>query len=279
MSRLLKWRTQFSIANLIFLTVIVALCLAWWQEKRERIATRSDLRVAWNENGTLRTRVELQESHIAELKVQVAVGPDYRDRHQLMRTGRFEEALPILERILQARSRFHGLDRYMTMKCQFDVGMVKCLTGQPGAAEPHLVAFLEYAANRTFITSRRAIASDYLAGVRRHQCRLEEAATLIHQSLAIKRKETPDSWTIFNLTSRLGDIVLRQGDHERAEPLMLSGYKGVLAREAKIGPQFRSVITRAAKRLVTLYEEWDKPEEADKWSNELERIKAKYGST
>ena len=87
--------------------------------------------------------------------------------------------------------------------------------------------------------------------------------------LAIRAKAEPEAWSRFNTMSLLGEALLGQGRHAEAEPLVVSGYEGLKAREASIPPQARSRLDEAAERVVRLYEAWGKPAQAAAWKAKL----------
>ena len=58
---------------------------------------------------------------------------------------------------------------------------------------------------------------------------------------------------------------LGQKKYAKAEPLLLSGYEGLKAREARIPVPAKIRLTEAIDRLVQLYEAWGKPEQAAQW--------------
>ena len=60
---------------------------------------------------------------------------------------------------------------------------------------------------------------------------------------------------------------IRQARYEDAEPLLLEAYHG---REAKLGPEHPHTID-SLNQFVSLYEAWDKPDEAEKWRTRLPR--------
>jgi eukaryotic-like serine/threonine-protein kinase len=67
---------------------------------------------------------------------------------------------------------------------------------------------------------------------------------------------------------------LGQQKYADAEPLLLAGYAGMKKREAKIPPQGKVRLSEAVERLVQLYEATGKKDEAAKWRQEREAIKA-----
>ena len=58
---------------------------------------------------------------------------------------------------------------------------------------------------------------------------------------------------------------------QEAEPLIVAGYEGMKAREAKIPLAGKPRFTEAADRVVRLYEEWGKKDEATRWRAKLAR--------
>jgi hypothetical protein len=98
-----------------------------------------------------------------------------------------------------------------------------------------------------------------------------DAEPILRESLAIRAKQEPDSWTTFNTRSMLGGAFLGQKKHADAEPLLLKGYDGMKERESSIPLQARVRLTQAVERLVRLYEAWDRPEQAKMWRDRLPR--------
>ena len=60
-----------------------------------------------------------------------------------------------------------------------------------------------------------------------------------------------------------------QEKYAEAEPLLLSGYEGMKARESRIPASKKVRLTEAGERIVRLYEAWGKPEEAETWRARL----------
>ena len=66
----------------------------------------------------------------------------------------------------------------------------------------------------------------------------DRAEPLLRECLAIRTKTQPDVWSTFSTQSLLGGSLLGQGKFAEAEPLVVSGYEGLKAREARI-PRLR----------------------------------------
>jgi len=58
-----------------------------------------------------------------------------------------------------------------------------------------------------------------------------------------------------------------------AEPLLLSGYEGMVQREATIPAGYLSAPAVDANLIVTFYQSWRKPEEATEWKQKLQSSK------
>jgi len=96
-----------------------------------------------------------------------------------------------------------------------------------------------------------------------------EAEPFLRECLAIREKALPDDWSRRYATSLLGGALLGQGRYAEAEPLVVQGYEGMKAREAKIPAQAKPHLAEAAERVVRLYEAWGKPSQAAAWKDKL----------
>jgi eukaryotic-like serine/threonine-protein kinase len=101
------------------------------------------------------------------------------------------------------------------------------------------------------------------------QSRSSEAEPLVREALAIRAKATPDDWQRYEAMSLLGWVLLCRGRFAEAEPLIVPGYEGMKAREARIWVPDRRRLREAAERVIRLYEAWDKLEQAQVWKAKL----------
>jgi hypothetical protein len=97
-----------------------------------------------------------------------------------------------------------------------------------------------------------------------------KAEPLLREFLAIRQRKSPDDWRTFETSSLLGDSLLSQKKFAEAEPLLLAGYNGLKAREAKVPAQSKRRLAEAATRIAALYNAWGKPENAAEWRKKLE---------
>jgi hypothetical protein len=98
------------------------------------------------------------------------------------------------------------------------------------------------------------------------QARSAAAEALLRVCLAIREKAIPDDWRRFWAMSLLGGSHLNQGKYVEAEPLVVAGYEGIKAREAKVPAANKPRLADAAARGLRLYKAWGKPEQARSWA-------------
>jgi len=96
-----------------------------------------------------------------------------------------------------------------------------------------------------------------------------EAEALLREGLAIHDKADPDDHSRFDAMSLLGGALLGQRKYAEVEPLLVADHEGMKGREAKIPARFKFRLSKAAARVVQLYEVWGKPEQAGEWKRKL----------
>jgi eukaryotic-like serine/threonine-protein kinase len=101
------------------------------------------------------------------------------------------------------------------------------------------------------------------------QSRNAEAESVLHESLAICEKALADDWRRYDALSLLGGSLAGQNRFDEAEPLLVSGYKGMKERESRVTVPDQFRLREAAARVVRLYEAWGKPEKATEWKAKL----------
>src|SRR5262249_48062652 len=90
----------------------------------------------------------------------------------------------------------------------------------------------------------------------------------------VSRHRQADNWFRFRSESLLGESLRGQNDPKKfdeAERLLIGGYKGMKRHAAKIPAPLKDYLAEAGERVVRLYDERGKPEEAAKWRAELAR--------
>ena len=79
----------------------------------------------------------------------------------------------------------------------------------------------------------------------------------------------PNYWQRFHIESLLGESLRGRKKFGDAEPHLKEGYEGMWQRADKIPAPLKRHLTEAGERIVRLYDEWGKPEEAAKWRAKL----------
>jgi tetratricopeptide (TPR) repeat protein len=110
-----------------------------------------------------------------------------------------------------------------------------------------------------------------LGEIRLQQQRYGDAEPLLREALTSYEKSTPAHWRRYNSESLLGTSLAGQKRYSEAEPLLVSGYRGMLQREATIPAFNRIELAQAGKSIVQFYQAWQKPDQAARWQQELHK--------
>src|SRR5207249_2506256 len=94
------------------------------------------------------------------------------------------------------------------------------------------------------------------------QSRWTESESLLRESLTICEKVSPDDWKQYDAMSLLGGSLTAQGRFAEAEPMVVSGYKGMKERQSRLTASDQFRLREATVRVVCLYEAWGKAEKA-----------------
>jgi tetratricopeptide (TPR) repeat protein len=101
-----------------------------------------------------------------------------------------------------------------------------------------------------------------------------EAEAALRECLII-RQQQPEAWTTFNTRSMLGEALLGQQQSAEAEPLLLSGYEGLKARQDDIPQAVRAQrLIEVVDRLIALYTAMNRPDDVQTWQAEKARLSA-----
>ena len=109
------------------------------------------------------------------------------------------------------------------------------------------------------IASQADLALAYLS-----EGKFAEGEPLAREALE-KEAVWPDSWQRFRAESLLGASLAGERKPAEAEPLLLDGYQGMLARKDRIAVPDQYHLELAHRWLIQLYEDWGKPAKAAEW--------------
>ena len=188
--------------------------------------------------------------------------------------GQLELAVALHEQVLPARREKFGDQHPATIQSLNDLSIAYRDAGQPEKALPMaeaaLAAFRQTAGDDHPLTLR-AMAN--LGMLQRDLGRLEAAEAMLCDCLARVDAAGVDAWQMCDARVFLGGVLREQRRFDEAEPLLVAGYEGLVARAERIPPNERDRIALAQKQLVKLYEAWGKPDEAARWRTILDRSK------
>jgi serine/threonine protein kinase/tetratricopeptide (TPR) repeat protein len=186
--------------------------------------------------------------------------------HAYQAAGQLDRAIPLYERTLAAHLAKLGPDHHDTLQCQENLCNAYLSRGDHAHAEPLLRASLEYR-RKTLGPEHPDVAAmlGRLGWSLLQQQKSSDAEPIFRECLEHREKAEPDDWSTFLIRSLLGGSLLGQKKYVEAEPLVVSGYDGLKAREAKIPEVSKARLTEAGERVVQLYSAWGKPEKAAEW--------------
>jgi len=104
------------------------------------------------------------------------------------------------------------------------------------------------------------LALDYVS-----EGKFTDGEALARQNLEFNEKKQPDNWQRFRAESLLGASLAGQKKYTEAEPLLLEGYEGMLARKDRMDVPDQYHLELAHKWIVQLYQDWGKPDKAAEW--------------
>jgi len=184
--------------------------------------------------------------------------------------GQLDRAVSLLQQTLQGFRAKVGPDHPYTLTTEQFLADAYTAAGKYTGAELLLRDGLERARTRFGPSDpRTALAMAQLGLNLIQQRKWSEAELVLRECLAIREKAQPDDWSTFNTRSLLGDSLLGQKKFADAEPLILVGYEGMKAREAKIPAPGKPFLAEAAARVVRLYEACHRPAQAAEWKRKL----------
>jgi eukaryotic-like serine/threonine-protein kinase len=99
------------------------------------------------------------------------------------------------------------------------------------------------------------------------QGKFAESEPLARAATEADKKIQPDDWQRFRAESLLGASLAGEKKYDEAEPLLLEGYQGMLARKDHIDVPYRYHLHLAHQWLVELYQAWGKPAKVAEWRN------------
>jgi hypothetical protein len=180
--------------------------------------------------------------------------------------GKYAQAEALLSKNLEVKRRVLGPEHPGTLGALADAAAVYEQDGKYALAETRATQAL--AGRRHLLGSEHpntTAAAAVLALVYVSQRRFAEAEPLAREVFEFARKKQPEDWERYRAESLLGASLAGQKKYTEAEPLLLEGYQGMLARKDRMGAPDWYHLDRAREWVVQLYQAWDKPAKAAEW--------------
>jgi len=184
--------------------------------------------------------------------------------------GRYSQAEALHSQALEIKRRLLGPEHYDTLVFLSDFASMYQRQGKFVPAESY--------ATQTPAGRRRALGSENpdtmasaadLALAYVSERKFVEAEPLAREALEFNRKKQPDDWQRFRAESLLGASLAGQKKYAEAEPLLLSGYHGMLERKNRMAVPDQYHLDRAGESIMQLYSAWGQPGKAAEWKHRL----------
>ncbi len=222
------------------------------------------------------------QSKVLEIRRRV-LGTDHNDTLISMNNlaviyfgeNKFAEAEKIQIQVVEILRRVLGEEHPNTLTGMNVLARICSAQGKDAESEQIWAKVLD--ARRRVLGPRHPVTTDTMASLSLLQLKerkYAEAEALAREALSIVEKTSPDDWTRYQLQSILGGAISAQKRYMEAEPLLLSGYTGLLQRKATIPIRDQGSVVEAGSWIVQLYRDWGQSDKAGEWQAKLEHEKA-----
>ncbi len=182
---------------------------------------------------------------------------------------KYDEAEPLFASTLETRHRVLGTEHPDTLNSMNSLARLYSDEGRYEQAEPLFVNVLDL--RRRVLGPNHPDTIDsavHLAKTYLDQGKWELADPLLRQALESQQKIDPAGWQQYETRSLLGASLAGRTRFAEAEPLLRAGYLG-LQESTGIPSESRSAPEQAGERLVHLYQQWQKPQQAAEWQSKI----------
>src|SRR5262249_782981 len=180
--------------------------------------------------------------------------------------GNYDQAEALFSPALDIKARVLGPEHPDTLRALSDFASMYQRQGKYSLAASYAAQALAGrrhglgAEHPDTMASATDLALAYLS-----QGKFSESEPLAREALEFDRKKQPDDWQRFHAESLLGVSLAGQKKFDEAEPLLLEGYQGMLARKERMAVPDWYHVDRAREWIVQLYRAWGKPAKASAW--------------
>ncbi len=189
--------------------------------------------------------------------------------------GKYAQAEVLQTQTLEIRRRVLGPEHPDTLNALAALATMFQRQGKPALAERY--------ASEVLAGRKKVLGPDHsdtldvaasLALAYQSQGKFNACETLERQAVEFDRQKRPDDWRRFRSESLLGASLVGQRKFAEAEPLLLEGYQGMVARKDNMAAQDWYYLGRTLEWVVKLYVDWGKPEKVASWQVKLQAMNA-----
>ena len=182
--------------------------------------------------------------------------------------AKYAQAEALLKESLEAERRVLGPRHPLTLLSVSYLAWIYQKEGKYDLAESY--------ATQSLAGQRGALGSEHpdtmasaaaLALALISQRKFVESEPIARESCQFFRKDNPDGWQTFRTESLVGASLAGQKKYAEAEPLLVKGYQGMLARKNRTDVPEWYHLNRAHDWVVQLYQAWGKQTQATEWAN------------
>jgi tetratricopeptide (TPR) repeat protein len=184
--------------------------------------------------------------------------------------GNYQRAEPLLAKALDVRRRTLGQEHPDTLISTNNLALMYAYEHMDEKAEQLYLQVLDL--QRRVLARehpRRLATMNDLAALYIRTHKYAAAESLLRDALNHLSENSAGTWVRYNCESLLGASLAGQQKFAEAEPLLLSGYQGMLGRKTTIPWERRFALSDGAERIPEFYESWRKPEKAAEWRQNL----------
>jgi tetratricopeptide (TPR) repeat protein len=250
------------------------------EEHNDTLVSMNNLAVIYDGQGQYAQAEEIQATALAILRR--VLGEEHPntliDMSNLARVysheGKDAQAEALNVKVLEIRRRVLGEEHPSTLISMENLAGLYRKQAKYAQAEPLYKKVLEI--RRKALGPQHPQTTDVmtsLGGLRLEERRYDDAEPLVREALKILEQTSPDAWKRYYLQSLSGAVLTGQKRYADAEPLLLSGYAGLIQRKATIPTSSKSDLADAGDWIVQLYRDWGQPDKATEWQARLESEK------
>jgi serine/threonine protein kinase/tetratricopeptide (TPR) repeat protein len=223
---------------------------------------RWDESIAWLHKVLNIDKKALGENHPERLIHLHNLGTVYRD------AGRLDDAKPYLEEAYNRHVKKLGLNHQISL---FFAISLASLYRDLGRLDEALSLFQETRRHQAIKLPanhpHKRLLLNQMGDCLIRMKKLSEAEQVLQECLTMHTQADPSSWWISYTNGQLGQLALARKEWEKAEPLLLNAYRGLIASKEQMQAKYWAMPNVLAKLLAEQYDARGMREQADVWRN------------